>query len=224
MPSPHVTVTNTLLNTRDASTTTGLDDIGDGTSWALSVDTTFRLGRLPGGLSFLGTYAFDGEFDEIGGINITPGKGITVDRKDSAWAVQLSGWQYVYTEEDPPEAVDPGDGRQDLEGLGVFAILGLGDEDTNPVSWSVAGGLSGRGSIPGRGDDTWGVGYYYNSLQEPDSLLFSGLADSVHGFEAYYRIAVAPSVSLTLDGQWMRSAIRGVDDSTVLGLRMEVRF
>jgi hypothetical protein len=42
--------------------------------------------------------------------------------------------------------------------------------------------------------------------------------------EAYYNIAVARSMDLTLDAQWVRSAIRGVDDAFILGARLNIDF
>ena len=73
--------------------------------------------------------------------------------------------QYLYVENNSG-AVDPGNGRQDLEGLGLFSQVGIVDEDTNPITWSFSIGLSGRGTIPGRDADTWGVGYFYNDLHD----------------------------------------------------------
>ncbi|MBW1789783.1 MAG: carbohydrate porin [Deltaproteobacteria bacterium] len=224
LPSPKVTVTTLLMNTKDSSTTSGFNDIGEGTSWWTSVDTQHRLGSLPGGMTLGVVYAFDGDFARIGGLNIDPGDGISLERKSEAWAVYWNVWQYLFTEGEPPEIIDPTDGRQDLEGLGVFATLGLGDKDTNPVSWSAAGGLSGRGLIPGRSDDTCGLGYFYNSIQDPRSIALNRLAKSTQGLELYYNVAITKSVALTLNGQWTRSAVRRFDDSIVLGSRLNISF
>ncbi|MHC4326036.1 MAG: carbohydrate porin, partial [Planctomycetota bacterium] len=156
------------------------------------------------------------------GLNLNPGTGISTEKESDAWAISWSGWQYLFSEEGAG-AVDPRNGRQDLQGLGIFAQLGIGDEDTNPVSWSIAAGLSGRGSIPGRDADTWGVGCFYNELQDldPGTLVFE---DSVSGVEAYYDIALSGWASLTLDAQWLRSAFPSVDDATILGARVNVSF
>ncbi len=225
LPSPDVTVSSMLMNLTDSSTTSGFDDIGDGASWANTVGFQYRLGNLPGGTTLTGIYAFNGDFAQVGGINIDPGTGISLKRKREAWAVFLSGWQYLHTEEEPPAKIDAGDGRQDLEGLGVFASLGLGDKDTNPVTLSAAIGLSGRGTIPSRGDDTWGLGYFYNSLQEQRSIVIgNSVTSTTAGLEAYYSIAIAQSVLLTLDFQWTKSAFHRVDDSIVLGVRLNISF
>jgi porin len=224
IPSPHVNVSTIFMNTTDSSTTSGFDDIGDGTTWATSVNTQYRLGDLPGGTSVTGVYAFDGEFGEIGGFNIDPELGLSLDTKDTSWAVYANGWQYLFVEGDAPATIDPGDGRQDAQGLGLFALVGTADQDTNPVTFSVAGGVGGRGTFDGRDDDTWGVGYFYNDLQEPGDIVARRLTDSTQGFEAYYNIAVARSIALTVDFQAVRSAVKDVDDAYILGLRLDAAF
>jgi porin len=224
MPTPKVTVTSMLFNATDSSTSWGFSDIDEGTSWSISADVQYRLGDLPGGSTFHGIYAFNGDFARIGGINIDPEDGITIEQKSEAWAFYWSGWQYVFVEEEAPAILDPRDGRQDLEGLGVFVTLGVGDRDTNPVSFSGAVGLGGRGTIPGRSDDTWGVAYFYNDLQDPRSVALIGLSGSVQGVEVYYNVAIAESIALTLDFQWTQSALPGVDPAVILGLRLNVRF
>jgi porin len=223
MPSPSWTVTTTLMNLEDASTTSGFSDIGDGATWATSADYLASVNELPGGGSLNFYYGFDSDFARIGGLNFDPGTGqILMDSKSSSWAVSWNGWQYLYSEEGSAP-VDPRNGRQDLQGLGVFLQVGLADEDTNPVSWAIAGGLSGRGSIPGRDDDTWGVGYFYNDVQDLDFELLE-LDKSTSGLEIYYDIALLGSASLTLDAQWTRSAFESVDDATILGARLNVAF
>jgi porin len=222
MPSPKWTVTTTFMNLQDASTTTGFSDVGDGTTWATSADYLGSLNELPGGGSFALYYGFDADFARVGGLNIDPGTGVSMDSESDAWAISWSGWQYLIAEKGSG-SVDPRNGRQDLQGLGVFAQIGIGDEDTNPVSWSIAGGLSGRGSIPGRDDDTWGVGYFYNDLQDLNlgPLVFQ---DSTSGLEVYYDIALMESASVTLDAQWTKSALPNVEDATILGGRLNASF
>jgi porin len=223
LPSPNWTVTTTLLNLQDSSTIMGFDQIGDGATWATNVDYLGSLNELPGGGSFGFFYAFDSEFAKLGGLNIDPGTGsINVDTQSSAWGLTWSGWQYVIAEKDSG-TVDPLNGRQDLQGLGVFVDLGLSDKDTNPVKWSVAGGLSGRGTIPSRDDDTWGIGYFYNRVEdlELDQL---ELARSTSGFEVYYDIALAGWASLGLNAQRTSSAFQSVDDAWILAARLNISF
>ena len=224
MPSPRVTVSSLVMNTADSSTTSGFDDFDEGQTWWTSATVTWRACRRPGGVTLGAAYAFGGEFARIGGLNIDP-SGTTLDTTSDSWAGFASGWQYLFTLE-PPRDIDPEDGRQDLRGLGVFAILGVGDEDANPVRRSVAAGVSGRGLIPGRCDDTLGVGYFYNDLGDPIGAARLGrlLNDRTQGVEAYYTIALAGSIGLTLDAQWLGSGFRVVEDAFLLGVRLNVDF
>lgn len=223
LPNKSVTVSSNLLNTTDASTTSGFDDIGEGTTWATNISYLGSLNDLPGGGTVGFYYGFDGEFAGVGGINIPPGGGVTVDTESTSWALNWSGWQYLFAE-DSGTPVDPSNGRQDLQGLGTFLQVGIGDHGTNPVSWSIAGGLSGRGSIPGRDDDTWGAGYFFNDLQDLDLGAVVELDDTTQGIELYYDISLIEALSLTLDAQWTQSALPDVDNATILAARMNVSF
>lgn len=120
--------------------------------------------------------------------------------------------------------MDPGNGRQDLQGLGLFLMASVGDKDTNPVGWSVAAGFSGCGSLPGRDADTWGIGYFHNDLQRLAIDTTIPVAGSNDGVEAYYDIALLPSLSLSLNAQWTKSAFEGVEDATLLGARLNASF
>jgi porin len=223
-PSPRVSVSSFLMNTADASESSGFDDIGEGTSWWTSADVQYRLGGLPGGVGLGAIYAFDGEFAGVGGLYLDQGVSFSVESESSSWAVYASGWQYLLTEEPVPDTIDLDDGRQDLEGIGAFLMLGAADRDTNPVSWSVSAGLAGKGLVRGRDRDTAGLGYFYNRLQDPKAIRGDRLARSVQGLEAYYSIAVARSVDLSLDFQWTKSAFESVDDAIILGLRLDLRL
>lgn len=218
--SPTWKVTSTVMNISDASTSSGFDDFGDGGMWMTSLQYDGSLNDLPGGGTLSVSYGFDADFSQVGGLNFSLGSGVQLASESSSWAANWSGWQYL-TAEEGAAAVDPTDGAQDLQGIGTFMQVGLGDEDTNPVSWSVAWGLSGRGTLEGRDDDTWGAGVFYNDLQQV-GLGLSSLASSTSGLELYYDLSLAGSTSLTLDAQWLRSAFKNVDDALVLGLRLNV--
>ena len=146
MPSPRVSVTSMLLNLEDSSTGTGLDDFDKGQTWWTNADLNYRVGCMPGGVTLGAGYAFNADFARIGGLNINPVAGTSLQTKSDTWAAFASAWQYLVSFE-PVRDVDPSDGRQDLRGLGAFAILGVGDESANPVRWSIAGGLSGRVAV-----------------------------------------------------------------------------
>jgi porin len=222
LPNSTWTISTTLMNFEDASTTSGFDDIGDGTTWATTADYRADLMQLPGGGSISFYYGFDTDFAKVGGLNLDPDSGPVMDTTSESWAVDWSGWQYLFVEGDS-RAVDPGNGRQDLQGVGVFARIGISDKDTNPIYWTASAGLSGRGSIPGRDADTWGVGFFYNDVQDLNLPLIT-LNNTNGGVELYYDIDLFGWAHLAFDAQFLKSAFESVDDATILGGRLNVSF
>lgn len=63
--------------------------------------------------------------------------------------------QYLYL---VPESKD--------RGIGVFGRFGVGDRDVNPIEAFYSIGIGGKGLIPMRENDTFGVGYYYTALSD----------------------------------------------------------
>ena len=95
MPSANVTVSSILMNLTDASTTSGFDDFGQGTSWISSADFRYDLNGKPGGANLSAALAFGRNFAQIGGINIRPGSLPSVETKKETWAVFGNAWQYL---------------------------------------------------------------------------------------------------------------------------------
>jgi len=121
-------------------------------------------------------------------------------------------------------AIDLLNGQPDQQGVGLFARFGYADKDTSPTEWAVSGGVGGRGIIPSRDNDTFGIGYYYNRIQTLRLSNFLGLKDSAQGFECFYNIAITPASHVTLDLQVVETAQSRVDTATVLGLRASLNF
>jgi len=227
LPSEKVNVASILMNLTDASTTTGFSDIGDGTIWSSSVSVIYGDGGLPGGLTVGTAYAFNGEFVRVGEGRRGPGGDFELSTESETWAVFVTGWQYLHLRE-KAGAVDPANGRQDLRGLGAFLTVGVGRRSTSPAPFNVALGLGGRGMIGGRPDDSWGVGWFFNDVQDNfhrlAPILPDRVADSNQGVEAYYNAALAGSVGLTLDLQWTKSAFRCIDNAFILAFRLNIRL
>jgi porin len=225
MPSPYVSVKASLVNTLDSSTTTGFEDFGDGLTVTVEADVQYRLGELPGGMNLGGLYSFDQDFTQIGGrLIFTPGSGLVLGNEDKTWAIYWSMWQYLLIEQKTDRPINLSDGVPDLQGLGVFARLGFADQDTNPIEWSGSIGVGGRGIIPSRDHDTFGVGYFYTHFQ--DTLIGGalGFQNEAQGFEAFYNIAITPAANLTLDVQVQDTALPNVDTAVVVGARLNLRF
>ena len=129
------------------------------------------------------------------------------------------------------------------QGIGIFGRFGTSDGDANPIHNFYSIGVGGKGVIPGRTLDEFGVGYYYIAVSNPQ---FTGLLAErdffrdEYGIEAYYNIAITPWMKLTPDIQVIRPAQKDVlkidsehllastkkevDTATVIGLRLQVVF
>jgi porin len=225
MPTPNVTVNTSLINTLDSSTSGGFDDIGDGTSASVEVEFQYRLGELPGGMNVGALYSFDQDFSQLGGkLIFQPGQSLSIEQEEETWAAYWSTWQYLRVEDASDKRIDLRNGLPDREGFGVFTRVGIADEDTNPVDWSVSIGIGGRGIIPSRDLDVFGVGYYFTRIRETRIGGLLGIDDESQGFEAFYELAITPATYLTLDAQVQDSALPDIDTAVILGARLNLRF
>jgi porin len=111
-------------------------------------------------------------------------------------------------------------------GLGIFYRFSHTPEDRSAYNIYLSGGVGGRGVIPGRPYDRFGVGAYW--LKQSDDFksqpgISAVLGDEV-GVEAFYNFAITPYVQLTLDAQWISPGIQSSDNAWVLGTRLNTRF
>jgi porin len=222
MPNKHVTIASQFSSATDISFhsfANAFDDWDQGQIWATSVMTQYRIGDLPGGFNASYLQWFNAEFTNLGSR-----AGPLSSLEDESWLVALSAWQYVYTEESSEGPLDPTNKIPDLQGLGLFARIGIADEDTNPFKFNLSVGLGGRGLIPGRDNDLFGLGYFYNETESGNLLDDIGLEQSLNGFEAFYNLEVTPSTRLSLDVQWLQAVVPDTDDAVVLGARLQIRF
>lgn len=131
-------------------------------------------------------------------------------REDDTWAVWYNFDQYLI-------------GGEDGRGLGVFGRAGFADEQTNIVGQFYSAGIGGRGIIPGREDDRFGLAYYYLSFTDhAPARLPAG--DHEQGWEVFYDAAVTPWMSIGADLQFVDSALEGIDTAVVGGVRAKIRF
>ena len=225
LPMKNITVNASIINTTDSSTDTGFDDFGDGQTVSVETDFRYRLRGLPGGMNVGGLYSFNQDFTQIGGkLIFQPGQQLAVEQEDDTWALYWSTWQYLFVEDPSDQPIDLANGVPDREGVGVFARFGVADKDTNPVEWSASVGVGGRGIIPSRDDDVFGVGYYYTHFQETRLSGLLGFKDEGQGFETFYNVAITPASHLTFDLQLADSALPQTDTAVILGGRLNLSF
>lgn len=224
-PSPDMTFTGLVGTITDESNSSGFDDFDDG-MFAMGLLTyQYQLGGLPGGLAVTAGYGWDRDFTELNGrINIDEGL-LEPTTKDDTWFAQTSFWQYLWTKQAvKQQPIDVNDGRQDLQGVGVFLRLQTADPDTNPLDYSITGGINAKGLIPGRDNDAMGIGYVYNKLSDDRLLNAIGIDAQSSVWELFYNIELTPAVHLTLDAQVVKSAFPDIDTATILGTSLQMRF
>lgn len=140
--------------------------------------------------------------------------GVDLDTKTSDWGVYYNFDQYLYTEPDDPE-----------QGWGVFGRFGYNGGGANIFSYFYSAGLGGKGIIPGRDNDTFGLGYYYADFTNdlPDALNI----DSEQGVELFYNIEITPWLHITPDLQVIVDPGGGFGDrdvAIVYGVRAQMTF
>ena len=150
-----------------------------------------------------------------------------IQQKSDSWSVYYNFDQYLY---------EPNKGSG--QGVGIFGRLGTSDGNPNPMHYFYSVGFGGKGIIPGRPIDRFGLGYYYITIRGPT---FTGpfatrsALRNEYGFEAFYDVALTPWLQLTPDIQVVRPAQKdvvtvipptrqGIDTATVVGVRLQMQF
>ena len=158
-----------------------------------------------------------------------------IEQKDGTWCIYYNFDQYLY------EIKKGSD-----QGIGIFGRFGVSDGNPNPTHLFFSLGVGGKGVIPGRPLDQFGIGAYYGDVSNPKltgPFATREFLRDGYGFEAYYNIAITPWLKLTPDIQVIRPSMKEVltigrdrfglpiivsqkdiDTATVLGLRLQMIF
>ncbi|MEM9800004.1 MAG: carbohydrate porin [Planctomycetota bacterium] len=219
-PTKNSTLTTAVYGSQDASSTAGFEELENGLTWNTAYRTQYELGGLPGGYNVAFQYAFNGDFTEIDGQFVDPEGRLRRPTESESWNVYANLWQYLSVAPGSDAAIDVTNSRIDRAGYGFFLRAGVADRDTNPVEWVVSGGIGGRGVVPGRDEDSVGIGLATGRAVE-NRFTDTTLVDRSTGrFEAYYAYAITPSTILTLNFQYIDTVVGGRDPATLLGLRL----
>ena len=81
----------------------------------------------------------------------------TIEKQDGSWMVYYNFDQYLY---------EPQKGSG--QGIGIFGRFGVSDGNPNPMHFFFSIGAGGKGIIPGRPLDRFGLGYYYIVVSNPN--------------------------------------------------------
>ena len=144
---------------------------------------------------------------------ITGMGGVKLDREDDSWSVYYNFDQFFYTE-----------ASDETQGLGLFGRFGQADDRTNPIERFYSIGLGGKGLIPTRDQDTFGIGFYYIEVSDKIPSLNLNLLDDGKGGEFFYNIELTPWFHLTPNFQIIEPGRTGVDTVYLTGLRAFVDF
>jgi porin len=149
------------------------------------------------------------------------------NREDSTWAVLYGFEQYLWHP-----------GGDTSRGIGIFFNFGVTDGEANPVKYSYNMGIGGKGVVPGRPRDTFGIGWARTEFSD-DFLPFLrqqlGLGlEREDAIEIFYNAAITSWLNATLDLQVIEPALRktlsssgrlkDAETAVVAGLRLYVRF
>jgi porin len=122
--------------------------------------------------------------------------------------------------------------------MGVFFAFGASDGNPNPIQYSFLAGIGGKGIMPSRPDDNFGIGIartQFSSEFAPflRQALNLGLQHE-DASEMYYNAALTGWLNLTVDLQIINPGLKkqlnsadtlvNIDTAVILGTRLRVRF
>ncbi len=135
------------------------------------------------------------------------------ERESSSWSFLYNFDQYLHVEAEDPS-----------QGIGIFGRFGISDGEANPIEAFYSIGLGGKGIVPKRDNDKFGLGYYYTDFGGglPERL---GI-HSAQGVELFYNIEVTPWLHITPDLQVIikPGGFENRDVAVVYGLRAQMSF
>jgi porin len=215
-----------VLSATGKATTAGFDDL-DSDSLIFSGEGRVRTGffgltghQLLGAFYSNRTYA---SIDQRLGFVV---ENRALEESDDTWAVFYNFDQYLYE-------TDESAGK----GVGLFGRFGASEGNPNPAEYIFSVGVGGKGVVPGRDLDRFGIGYYYIIVENPTlqrPLVTRSFLRDEWGFEVFYNIALTPWMLLTPDLQVVEPAQKreitgllardSVDTAVVLGMRLQLIF
>jgi porin len=218
-----------VLQANGSASEPGFDDLaGDKLTFAGEGRVRTAFFGLTGHQLAGGTYS-NREYTSLDQRLGLPFRDAALATEDDSWSLYYNFDQYLYEPE-----------RGSGEGVGVFARFGASDGNPNPMEYFYSAGFGGKGAIPGRPNDRYGIGYYYIDIRRPtfQVLRFSrSFLRDEWGFEAFYNFALTPWLELTPDLQvigpaqkqtrtlaFPRIVRERVDPAVVLGFRLRIVF
>lgn len=150
-----------------------------------------------------------------------------LNKESDTWAGVYSVEQYLWQPSGDPK-----------RGLGMFFSVGVSDGRANPIRNSYTLGLVGKGVVPGRMRDDFGIGW--SRVEFSDNFVpylrktFGLGLDHEDALELYYSASVTPWLTVTPSVQVVRSGLtktldsnhnfKDLDTTYLFGVRFGIRF
>lgn len=162
-------------------------------------------------------------FDRLG----LPPTAQPLNMESQTWAAVYSFEQFLWQPAGDPH-----------HGIGAFFSAGVSDGKANPIKYSYSLGLVGKGVVPGRPRDDFGIGWARtefsdNFVSHLRSTFALGLKNE-DAVELYYNAALTPWLSISPSFQYISPALNKTLDSSgsfkalqsasMWGLRVGIRF
>ena len=103
------------------------------------------------------------------------------NRSSSSWAINYGFDQYLWQPKGDPK-----------RGIGVFFGFGASDGNPNPIKYSFLTGIGGKGVVPGRPDDTFGLGVARTQFSTPCFRSCATTSTSVYSARTRSRCITTP--------------------------------
>ena len=233
LPTKDLIMSFSAIDTEGITTRTGFDTLfRDGTTLGSEIRLTVRPFGLTGHqfISFLWSNKDFNSLSQdprtlIGNVLL----GTTFKKEAGSWAFMYNFDQYFYQ-----------DKKDSTQGVGIFGRFGISEGKANPVAQFYSFGFGGKGLIPTRDRDRFGIGYYYlkvsgelRDIFPPLPLKRAGL-DHEQGVELFYNIAATPWLHVTPDLQFidagrnkapiLTAGGKSIGTAVVAGLRIKIDF
>jgi len=206
-------LTLAVLDTEDTATTIGIDELfaeGAVILAEISIPTYF-FGRR-GNQRFAGTWSI-AVYDTLSQEGRVEFPKIGIEPKKGSWSLLWNFDQLLWS--------DPCDCER---GWGLFGRGGISDGNPNPIEWFLSLGIGGDSFLPGRDEDSFGIGWYYVGMSNKFDPVVSSFFANGQGVEIYYRVTVTEHFHISPDLQIVKPNTAGIDTSIIPGLRAQIDF
>jgi porin len=148
-------------------------------------------------------------------------------QKNTSWAFSYGFDQYFWQPDNDPK-----------RGIGLFFSFGTSDGEVNPIKYSYSAGIGGKGVVPGRPLDSFGIGVAQTVFSDEfvpflRQQLNLGL-NRENALEMYYNAGLTPWLNASVNLQIIDPALKrtlsssgqlvNVDTAVVGGVRLNIRL